>query len=335
MSLQANHNILFTSAGRRVELLRAFRQAYQDLKLKGNIIVTDIDPLAPALHVADTYYIVPRVTDPAYIPTILEICQREKINLVFPLIDPDIPVLANHKSTFEATGIRLAVVPLSAVDIVNDKWQTHKFFQKLGVPTPKSWLPEHFPKDIDTKLLFVKPRFGSAAKNTFLVRNQEELDFFVKYVPQPIIQEYITGDEITNDVVCDLESSVLAIVSRQRIEVRWGEVAKGVTIYNPYIIDMCKKIAEALPSTGPITVQCIIYKDTPFFIEINARIGGGFPLGIAAGAKSPHWLLAKITGMNIEIPPIGSYQPGYYITRFDQSFFFNQETYEQMASRHL
>ncbi len=43
----SNVNLLFTSAGRRVELLRAFRRAYEALGIGGSITITDIDPLAP------------------------------------------------------------------------------------------------------------------------------------------------------------------------------------------------------------------------------------------------------------------------------------------------
>ena len=89
-------NVLFTSAGRRVELLRAFKRAYADLGLSGHIVAVDIDPLAPALQEADCPYIVPRLSDPAYIPALVEICSRQQVHLVFPLIDPDIPVLAHH-----------------------------------------------------------------------------------------------------------------------------------------------------------------------------------------------------------------------------------------------
>jgi carbamoyl-phosphate synthase large subunit len=328
-------NILLTSAGRRVELLHAFRQAYQDLDLRGNIVVTDIDPLAPTFHIADQHYLVPRLTDPEYIPTLVEICQRETIALVFPLIDPDIPVLSTHRDTIEALGAQLAVVPSSAADIVTDKWLTYQFFQHLGIPRPRSWLPEHLASIPDTSSLFVKPRFGSAAKKTFRVQNEQELKFFLEYIPDPIIQEYVSGNEITNDIVCDLDSSVLAVVSRHRIEVRWGEVAKGVTVYNPDITEQCLKIAEGLPAVGPITAQCIVHQGTPVFLEINARLGGGFPLGIAAGATALHWLLARVAGIAIEIPPLGTYQTGLYLTRFDDSYFLSQEDYENMARRRL
>jgi carbamoyl-phosphate synthase large subunit len=92
------------------------------------------------------------------------------------------------------------------------------------------------------------------------------------------------------------------------------------------------KIARELPAVGPITVQCIMKDGIPHFTEINARLGGGVPLGIAAGADSPKWLLARIAGINIDIPPLGSYQTGLYITRFDDSFFITEVEREQMAS---
>ncbi|MEM2002425.1 MAG: ATP-grasp domain-containing protein [Candidatus Methanomethylicaceae archaeon] len=328
-------NVLFTSAGRRVELLRAFKRAYADLGLSGHIIATDIDPLAPALQEADRPYIVPRLSDPAYIPTLRQICYREQVHLIFPLIDPDILMLALHRQELEATGARVVVVSEEAATITADKWLTYQFFRRIGIPTPHSWLPEHIQ---DTNLeypVFIKPRFGSAGKQAFKAHNESELAFFLDYVPEPIVQEYLPGPEITNDVICDFESNVLAIVSRQRIEVRWGEVAKGKTIYDPEIIRHCITIAKGLQAIGPITVQCMLRDGKPYFTEINARFGGGVPLGIAAGVNSPQWFLALAAGLSVDIPPLGSYKVGLYLTRFDDSYFLTEEDYARVASHRL
>jgi len=325
-------NVLFTSVGRRVELLRAFRRVYRSLGLAGSIVAVDIDPLAPALQEADRPYLVPRLDSPDYVPTLAQICEREKVNLVFPLIDPDIPVLAANRADLEATGARLAVVSAQAAAETADKWLTSQFFRQLGLPTPRSWLPGQLDPARAEYPLFIKPRFGSAAKGTFKIHDARELEFFTGYVPQPIIQDYLPGPEITNDVACDLEGEVLAVVSRQRIEVRWGEVAKGVTIYDPAITDGCIRIAQTLPAVGPITVQCMMKGGIPHFTEINARLGGGVPLGIAAGVDSPRLLLARTVGLPVEIPPPGSYQVGLYLTRFDDSFFLTEAERERMAS---
>ena len=143
------------------------------------------------------------------------------------------------------------------------------------------------------------------------------------------------GPEITNDVVCDFEGNVLSVVSRQRIEVRWGEVAKGKTIYDKDIVESCLAIAHSLKAIGPITVQCMLRNEKPYFTEINPRFGGGVPLGIAAGADYPRWLLTKAAGLPIEIPALGSYQIGLYLTRCDDSLFLTQDDYDKMASNRL
>lgn len=328
-------NILFTSVGRRVELLRAFRAAYHSLELAGEIVTVDIDPLAPALRSADKTYIVPRLDSADYIPALVDICLKEQVDLVFPLIDPDVPVLARHREIIEATGAELAVVSADAAAVCGDKWQTKQFFTRLGLATACAWLPNEIDATRVQYPLFVKPRGGSAATNTFKVRDAGELAFFIKYVHEPVIEEFLPGGEITNDVICDLAGEVLGVISRQRIEVRWGEVAKGMTVHAPAITEACVAIARALPAIGPITVQCIMKDDAPYFTEINARLGGGVPLGIAAGADSPRWLLARAAGLPVDIPPLGSYQPNFYMTRYDDSFFLSEAEREQMASNHL
>jgi len=328
-------NVLFTSAGRRVELIRCFHKAYQQLGLKGNIIAIDNDPLAPALQVASRFYVVPKLTSPSYLTTIVEVCRREKIQMIFPLIDPDIPVLAQHRHELETVGARVLAVSQEAAKTTADKWMTYQFFRRLDVHTPRTWLAEEV-NYVDFEYpVFIKPRFGSAGKNTFMVCNERELSFFLNYVPDPIVQEYLPGPEITNDIICDFDGNILAVVSRKRIEVRWGEVAKGITIYDSSIIDNCVRVAKKLKAIGPITVQCIFKDGVPHFTEINARFGGGVPLGIEAGVDSPCWLLAKAAGIEVKIPPLGSYKVGLTLTRFDDSFFLSKEDIEKIESRHF
>lgn len=328
-------NVLFTSAGRRVELLRAFRRAIDQLGESGRIVAVDIDSLAPALRMADRPYIVPRLDHPEYIAILKEILVREQIAVVFPLIDPDIPKLAAHREALEATGARLAVVPSAAAEIARDKWQTVQFFARLGLDVPRSWLPGQLAPDSAEYPLFIKPRDGSASQQTFKVTNARELEFFSEYVRQPIIQEYLEGPEITNDVVCDLEGRVLTVVSRQRIRVRAGEVIVGKTLYEPVLVEACTRIAAALPAIGPITVQCMMHAGRPHFTEINARMGGGLPLGIAAGVDWPTWLLARVTGRPVDVPPIGPCRQNLYLTRFDDSFFVTEIERDAMASHRV
>ena len=53
--------VLFTCAGQRVDIVRAFRAA------GATALAADADPLAPALYHADLQAIVPRIADPGYV----------------------------------------------------------------------------------------------------------------------------------------------------------------------------------------------------------------------------------------------------------------------------
>ena len=317
-------NLLFTSVGRRVELIRAFKKSAKRLNIDCKIFGTDIDELAPALNCVDKSFMVPRVTDPNYIYQLLEICESEEINAVFPLIDPDITVLSMAEPIFSKLKLKLFVSNQNAVKICEDKWQTFQFFKKLELKTLDSWDSDSHPIKNGNFPLFIKPRFGSASENTFKLNNQKELDFFVNYVPKPIIQQYLSGPEITSDIVCDLNGKVLSIVSRQRIAVRGGEVVKGVTVHDTEIDTACRKIADALPARGPITAQCMMHNGEPHWIEINARLGGGVPLGIAAGVDSTEMLIKIACGDDLSPLPRFSYRENVYMTRFDDSLFISK-----------
>jgi carbamoyl-phosphate synthase large subunit len=320
-------NVLFTSVGRRVELLRAFRRAYATLGLDGRIVGVDIDPLAPALRECDSFFMVPRFDDPSFVPALVEVCKRERIGLLFPLIDPEIPVLARARHELDATGARAMVLPAEAAETTADKQATAELFERIGVPVPRR-SPDEFP-------VFVKPRSGSAGVHTHKAVDDDELRFWLERVPDAVVEEHLPGPEITTDVLCLEDGHVAGICSRRRIEVRSGEVSKGVTLYDETIADHCVTIAEALDARGPITVQCLLKDGEPRFTEVNARFGGGAPLGFAAGVESPRWLLAHAAGLPLELPPLGSYERGLHMTRYDESLFIREEDRAADARRRL
>jgi carbamoyl-phosphate synthase large subunit len=316
--------VLFSGVGRRVELLRAFKAAYQTLGIDGKIVAVDIDPLAPALREADSQYIVPRLADPDSVSTLAEVCRREEVALIFPLIDEGMPVLAGGRQELEETGARVVMVSEDALASTVDKLLTNRLFKRVGVPVPATWLPAEARSASLVYPVFVKPRTGSASKGAAPARDERELAYFLDYVSDPIVQECLPGPEITNDVLCDFDGNVLSVVSRQRIEVREGEVAKGVTIYDPEITEACVRVAKGLEAIGPITVQCLLREGQAHFTEVNPRFGGGLPLAIAAGAPIPQWILAMAAGREISVPPLGTYTRGLHITRYDDSFFLSE-----------
>ena len=328
-------NILLSSVGRRVELARQLRLAYDRLGMFGRIVGTDIDWLAPAFQEVDEPTLLPRFTSENYLPELLKVCRDQEVDAIYPLHDGDLLVLSRFRKEIESIGVRLAVVEEAAADTCGDKMLTQDFFRRLGLPTARYWIPSQLPPYEQLEFpLFIKPRNGSAAENTFRINSVRELEFFIGYVPNPIVQEFLPGPEVTTDVICGLDGALLATASRQRIAVRGGEAIKSVTIHDERIIQACHEIAAHLPACGPFTVQCMMKDDVPHFIEINARMGGGIPLAIAAGVDVGGLLLSDLAGLSVSGLQIEA-QVGVYMTRCDESFFLKENERDLSASRHI
>ncbi len=86
--------ILFTSVGRRVELMQAFRSAAEKTNTNLELYGADISDSAPALSFCDHTVIVPKIKDENYIPYLQRVCQEESIDALIPTIDTDLLVLA-------------------------------------------------------------------------------------------------------------------------------------------------------------------------------------------------------------------------------------------------
>lgn len=317
-------NILLTSVGRRVELLKAFRESMLRSGTTGKIITTDLKGSAPASFLADAAELVPRVDDPHYIDRLLDICDRHQIDLLIPLIDTELNLLSFHEQQFRDRGVTVLISSATVNDICHSKKKTGLFFQTIGVTTPKVYRLDEV-EDRDFPVI-IKPDKGSASVGVYQIKNRAELNFFANYVEDPIIQELISGEEYTIDVLVNFQGKAISIVPRSRIETRAGETSKGTTVKNSALIAAAKYIVESLPGAiGCITVQCFLQPDGEIVsIEINPRFGGGYPLAYRAGADFPLWLFELCAGKNPQVA-IDEWEDGLSMFRYDDAIFVKAE----------
>ena len=104
-------NVLVTAASRRVALVLALKKGLDDAGVAGKVLVTDVNPLSPAVHVADGAFAVPMSADPDYLDAIEAICGHEDIGLIVPTIDDELPVFSSATARFAALGVFVAVSP--------------------------------------------------------------------------------------------------------------------------------------------------------------------------------------------------------------------------------
>lgn len=317
--------ILFTSVGRRVELMQAFRCAAEKLKVDLIIIGTDITEDAPALYFCDKTQIVCRIKDKQYIPMLLKLCKEEKVDCLIPTIDTDLLVLAGNKEQFEAIGTKVLVSAADKVKLCRDKNYTADYFISLGLKSPLPFSDvvkyeaafeagkQHFPA-------FIKPKDGSSSMNAYRVDNLEDLKLYAEKIEDYIIQPFISGREYTIDVFCDYYGNPVYITPRERLAVRAGEVLKTKIIQDNTMIDEILMLIKDFKPCGQITVQLIRDEDTgeDYYIEINPRFGGGAPLSMKAGADSAGAVIKMLTGGRTEYVEKAA-RDGEIYSRFDQS----------------
>jgi carbamoyl-phosphate synthase large subunit len=345
----AGPTILISSAGRRVELLRAFRQTLTALAPAngasfGRVLAVDSSWYSSAFHDADQAFLVPRCTDPDFVPVMVDLCTRNQVQLIVPTIDTELPVYAAASDEFAAVGTTVAISAPEVVAIAADKVHTHNWLTGAGFPTvmqgtitdvrtdPVNW---RFP-------LIVKPRFGSASKGVTVLADLADLERLIAHwrklsadsdpYRDLVVQSVAGGAEYTVDVLVMRDRSAssagglcITAVPRRRIEVRAGEVSKAITVRSPVLIELAEKLCSALPGAyGPLNIQMFLDSESGkvAVIEINARFGGGYPLSFAAGANFPLALIHEASGM--PAPPVPEWREKLVMLRYDAAVFVEQ-----------
>ena len=317
-------NVLILSAGRRVELVNCFKKAANELKISGSVFAADCSLTAPALYFADKFRQVPRIDSGDYIRALIDICNEDKISLVIPTIDTELLLLAeNRKNMEEKTDARILVSDLSVVNICRNKLNTQSYMEEHGFKVPHLYTAQELRNDNIKYPLFVKPIDGSSSIDTYKVNNRQELDAILTLVKNPMVQDYMDGEEYTIDVFLDFDGNIITMVPRLRIAVRSGEILKGRIVKDAGIMEDVRRLMEELKPIGHITVQCRKTYRGIEYIEINPRFGGGAPMSIMAGADSCRNLYRLLKGEVLTYNE--DYRENVTFLRFDSSIMLNED----------
>ena len=286
-------NILITSAGRRVELVQAFQESLRRYVPSGKVYTTDLNPLySAACQLSDLAFKTPAVNSPDYVESLIDLCISHDIGLIIPTIDTELSILSKFIGKFKEIGTDLVISDYQLVFSCRDKRLTADLFTELGIDYPKIFDPNFL-----TFPCFCKPYDGSCSAGAFPLLSEDMLNDEIQSDKKNIFMELIDSDytEYTIDAYYSSKGELRCIVPRERIEVRGGEVSKGVTRKNYVYNYMLDKLSRIKGARGCLTVQ-VFYNSTMESIkglEVNPRFGGGFPLAYAAGAKYPEWLILE------------------------------------------
>ena len=280
----------------------------------------------------DKYYQVPPYTDNKYVDVLLEICKKEKVDVFFPHISMELPIILNKINDFKNLGVKVAITDNKTLNIANNKLKLYEYMKEKGLTVPKYYEIKNSNdlKENAKKLGFpevpvvVKVTENSGSRGVRIVKNnisraeiflhQKPNSFNISMedmcktidectnLPDTIVMEYIPGCEYTVDLLAD-HGKTLYIAGRRNYESSMSIAMATYTEKKEEAYELCKNIVSLLKLDGNIGFDFMLDKnDNPILTDLNPRVTATIILYKEAGLNLPYLRIKQLLGE--ELPEV-------------------------------
>lgn len=346
--------IVIASAGRRAHYIEWFQDALRSQQLSGEVIALDYRTTSPTVGLADRAYKTPAYNSPEYQTMIREWFTTEKPDLFLCMNDYELQTLSGSLAEeLREMGCAVAVLKSSAHEIVLDKHLTAKTLQQHGIPTPATYLGTEVPAVLETagadSMFVVKHRYGAGSTGVHVVTPAELAEAVANSAATAlgrdgspsqegatavVVQEFLAGAEYGVDGVFSTEgeADLLGVVARRKDQMRGGDTDLATSVEPGPFYEAMSALGNLLRPTGSIDVD---FRETangePLIIDINPRMGGGYPFSHRAGADMPAALLRSVAGLEPD-PALLEYEIGVATARREEFTVIERATADFLSS---
>jgi biotin carboxylase len=313
------------------------------------IVGVDMNENAGARSMADAFYIVPAAKDDNFINNVLEICIKEHVEIVMPIVTRELMKFARSRERFESNGIRVNVMAANVLETVNNKAHLLSAMRACGLPTPRFEVVHSLDELIAAcailgypeRAVCVKAAVGNGSRGVRMIDakvsrydlffNSKPNSMYISYdelirtlseraeLPEMLVMELLPGREYSVDFLADA-GKPLYVVSRRGISVVTSNMMALVVDNNREVIELCSATAAALEMDGNFGFDLRYGVDgRPYVIEVNPRLTGGVVACAAAGVNLPYLGVKHLLSEKLpELEPVyGTRMSRHY----EESFF--------------
>ena len=283
------------------------------------IVAVDRNENAGARDLVDAFYSVPSAEKEDFLPAVLDICRRESVQIVIPIVTRELMKFARARAEFEALGAKVSVMEPDKLEIVNNKAHLLDAMRAHGLRTPEYRRVHTVEKlkaavsalDYPEKALCVKAAVGNGSRGIRMLNanisrfdlffEQKPNSMFISYeelirtlseretMPEMLVMEYLPGTEYSVDFLAD-HGEPIYTVSRRGLSVVTSNMMSLVVDDNPAVKEICTQVVRSLELDGNFGFD-LLYNandETPYVIEINPRLTAGVVSCAAAGVNLPY-----------------------------------------------
>lgn len=264
-------NILITNvsyqaaAGSFIKMLRASQ------RFLFNIVGCDNIPkgFSSGSMLVDKFYCVPpNLSESDYAEFICDICKKESIDIIISAEEQDLMLF--KKNHFKQALYRY--IPEKKIfKLFRDKHLANLDVASKGIIIPKTIMnKEDFSYSQENTFIYRKRVSCSSRGIKILDRSSipSEFSFFSE---DYIIQEFISGENYTVDVLCDKDGIIRILVPRKTLAKKDGTTFKCIIENIDCIVKTCKHFYSQYNVPGISNIQFIVRDNQAYFIELNPR----------------------------------------------------------------
>lgn len=283
MQINERIKVLILGVGGNVSqgIIKAIKNSDLDVELVGACIAPD----SLGLYMCDRAYIAPYANDESFMEWLIELCNKEEIDIVLTGVEENICAIQEHLAMFkEGTKAVFIASDYDKLMIGQDKYRTCEWLKENGCNYPKFCKMEDVEavQQLVTEVGFpivAKPRNGKSSNGVFVLRNWQEYEV-IRDRKDYVLEEYIgdAGTEYTVGCYCDKEGTLRDIIIMHRM-LKDGSTAWAKVVENEAIRAEVVKICNAFKPRGPLNVQLRLNKEgVPVCFELNVRFSGTTPI---------------------------------------------------------
>lgn len=251
-----------------------------------------------ARFVYPEYHLLPSIHQPGWVEALIKLCHTLCIDYIFPAYDDVIVALSRETDRLPAKVISS---PASACEITRAKSDTYRVLSE-DVRVPRMYASSN---EVSNYPVFVKPNRGQGSIGIAKANNESELLMAIRAISEPIICEYLPGEEYTVDCFSDRERGVLFAGARTRRRTRNGISINTLTEILPEAQEMATLIGLKLGLRGAWFFQLKRAQDgQPVLLEVAPRIAGAMAAHRVSGVNFPLLSIFEEERLPISILPV-------------------------------
>lgn len=227
------------------------------------------------------YHPLPAVSEPGWVEALAALCERQRIDYILPAHDDAIVAMAR-----EARNIPAVILSASrdACEITRSKSATYRYLEGI-VRVPRLLSASEAARCLP---VFVKPDRGQGSAGVKLVSTVGELEHALAATEDPIICEYLPGEEYTVDCFSDRERGLLFAGARRRRRTRNGISINTISIELPGAAEIARVISDRLEMRGSWFFQLKRAASGELaLLEVAPRIAGSMAVHRVRGVNFP------------------------------------------------